>query len=134
MVGAVCALRAASESDAVTVIAIIRQTGIFSLAQGQATSAHVVNTGEQRGIIINWRVLDSAGNTLAQSERQMVPMGQASSFEYGTGVFIPEGQRTAIRFELTVEGARHNKPGFVGTQEVFDSANRKTTVFLPYIE
>ncbi|HEY2975738.1 MAG TPA: hypothetical protein VGJ48_24705 [Pyrinomonadaceae bacterium] len=31
-------------SSAEAVIAIIRQTGVFSLARGQATSAHVVNT------------------------------------------------------------------------------------------
>lgn len=31
-------------SSAEAVIAIIRQTGVFSLARGQSTSAHVVNT------------------------------------------------------------------------------------------
>jgi hypothetical protein len=116
------------------VIAIIRQTGVFSLAQGQATSAHAVNTGEARGIVINWTVLDSAGNTLAQSERQTVEMGQASTFEYGTGVYIPEGQRMAIRLVLTVEGVKQNKPGFIATQEVYNTGDGKTTVFLPYIE
>ena len=40
-------IRGASAAEAV--IAIIRQTGMFSLAQGQSTSAHVVNTGEERG-------------------------------------------------------------------------------------
>jgi len=116
------------------VIAIIRQTGVFNLAQGQVTSAHAVNTGEARGIVINWTVLDSAGNTLAQSERQTVEMGQASTFEYGTGVYIPEGQRMAIRLVLTVEGVKQNKPGFIATQEVYNTGDGKTTVFLPYIE
>jgi hypothetical protein len=116
------------------VIAIIRTTGMFSLAQGQATSAHVVNTGEERGIVINWRVLDSQGNLLAQSERQTVEPGQASSYEYGTGVYISEGQRMAIRLVLTVEGANRNKPGFIATQEVYNTSDGKTTVFLPYIE
>jgi hypothetical protein len=115
------------------VIAIIRTTGMFSLAQGQATSAHVVNTGEERGIV-NWRVLDSQGNLLAQSERQTVEPGQASSYEYGTGVYISEGQRMAIRLVLTVEGANRNKPGFIATQEVYNTGDGKTTVFLPYIE
>jgi len=123
-----------SPRRAEAVIAIIRTTGIFSLAQGQATSAHVVNTGEERGIVVNWTVLDSAGNTLAQSERQTVEVEQASTFEYGTGVYIPAGQRMAIRLVLTVEGANRNKPGFIATQEVYNVGDGETTVFLPYIE
>ncbi len=131
-------------SQAEAVIAIIRQTtGMFSLAQGQATSAHVVNTwtGNERGIIVDWRVLDSAGNILAQSERQMVAPGQASTYDYGTGVYIPPGQRMAIRVMLTVEGSSNTRnprrPGpndFIATQEVYNVGDGKTTVFLPYLE
>ena len=117
-------------STAEAVIAIIRQTGMFSLAQGQATSAHVVNTGEERGIIVDYRVLDSAGNVLAQSGRQRVELGQASSFEWGP----PPDWRMAIRVELMVEGASRGRPGFVATQEVFNVGDGKTTVFLPYME
>ena len=119
------------------VIAIIKQTGVFSLTRGQATSAHVVNTGEERGIIVNYRVLDSAGNVLAQSERQTVELGQASSFEFGPPPDWAEGQRLAIHLELTVEGVSRNRPGFpefVATQEVYNSGDGKTTVFLPYVE
>ena len=120
-------------STAEAVIAIIRQTGMFSLAQGQATSAHVVNTGEERGIIVDYRVLDSAGNVLAQSGRQRVELGQASSFDFGP-LDLAEGQRMAIRVELMVEGASRGRPGFVATQEVFNIGDGKTTVFLPYME
>ena len=120
-------------STAEAVIAIIRQTGMFSLAQGQITTAHVVNTGEERGIIIDFRVLDSAGNVLAQSGRQRVELGQASSFDFGP-LDLAEGQRMAIRVELMVEGASRGRPGFVATQEVFNIGDGKTTVFLPYIE
>jgi hypothetical protein len=116
------------------VIAIIRQTGVFSLTRGQATSAHVVNTGEDRGFIIQIRVLDSAGNILARSEPQTVEVGQSSSFEFGPEPHLVEGQRMAIRLELTVEGASRNKPGFVATQEIYNTGDGKTTVFLPYIE
>ena len=121
-------------SRAEAVIAIIRQTGIFSLALGQGTSAHVVNTwtGDERAIIVNFRVFDSQGNTLAQSERQMVAPGQASTYEYGTGVYTPA--RMAIRLVLTVEGASRNKPDFIATQEVFNMDDGRTTVFLPYLE
>ena len=120
-------------STAEAVIAIIRQTGMFSLTQGQTTSAHVVNTGEERGIIINWRVLDSAGNVLAQSDRRRVELGQASSFEFGP-LALPEGQHMAIRVELMVEGDSRSKPAFIATQEVHNVGDGKTTVFLPYIE
>jgi hypothetical protein len=120
-------------SQAGAVIAIIKQTGDFSLAHGQATSAHVVNTGEEGGIVVNWRVLDSQGNVHSQSDRRRVEPGQASSFDFRP-LDLAEGQRIAIRFELTVEGAHRNKPGFIGTQELFNVADGKTTVFLPYVE
>ena len=59
-------IKGASAAEAV--IAIIR-TGAFTLAQDQAISAHVVNTGEERGIVVDWRVLDSAGNVHFESGR-----------------------------------------------------------------
>src|SRR5262245_14692643 len=120
--------------DAEAVIAIIRTTGIFSVAQGQATNAHVVNTSDRgaRGFIINWTVLDSAGNTLAQSGLQILEPGQSSSFEFRPT--LTSGERLKIRFVLTVEGAGPNKTNFVATQEVFGAGDGRTTVFLPYIE
>ena len=132
MLAAIWTIGGASTAEAV--IAIIRQTGVFSLVQGQATSAHVVNTGEERGIIVHFRVLDSAGNILAQSERQTIELGQASSFEFGPPPDWAEGQRLAIRLELMVEGASSNKPGFIATQEVYNFTDGTSTLFLPYIE
>jgi hypothetical protein len=122
-----------SRAGAVTVPSDkILGTGVFSLAQGQATSAHVVNTGEEGGIVINWRVLDSHGNVHAQSDRRRVELGQASSFDFGP-LDLAEGQRMPIRLELRVEGASKNKPGFIATQEVYNVGGGQTTVFLPYI-
>ncbi|HEY2975739.1 MAG TPA: hypothetical protein VGJ48_24710 [Pyrinomonadaceae bacterium] len=41
----------------------------------------------------------------------------------------------AIRLVLTVDGvADRNKPGFIATQEVYNTGDGKTTVFLPYLE
>jgi hypothetical protein len=120
-------------STAEAVIAIIRQTGMFSLAQGQATSAHVVNTGEERGTTWWCTVFDSHGNILAQSDHRRLELGQASSFDFGP-LGLEEGRRMAIRVELTVEGASRNHPGYIATQEVYDVGDGKTTVFLPYIE
>ena len=115
------------------VIAIIRQTGMFSLAPGQATVAHVVNTGTERGFVVKWLVFDSAGNTLAESEVQTVPPGTASAFEYRPAG-LAAGQRLAIRVQLRVEGVQ-GKPSFIATQEVFDPDTiYKTTILLPYIE
>ena len=114
------------------VIAIIRTTGVFSVAPGQTTTAHIVNSGEQQ---LQWdvRVLDSAGNTLAWSQEQMLRPGQFSSFDYSFE--LPEGHRMPIRMVLTVEGAANrNKPGFIATQEVYNTGDGRTTVFLPYIE
>jgi hypothetical protein len=122
------------ERRAEAVIAIIRTTGIFSIAQGQATTAHVVNTseGEERGIVIDWRVLGGDGNTLAQSDRQTLQPGESSSFEFQPALTARE--RLKVRFVLTVEGVNRNKTKFVATQEVFNTGDGKTTVFLPYIE
>jgi hypothetical protein len=130
VIATIWTIRGASAAEAV--IAIIRQTGMFSLAQGQAEDAHVVNTGEERGIVVNFRVLDSAGNVHAESGRLRVELGQAASYTWALGV--EEGQRMAIRVELMVEGASRNHPGFIATQEVYNVADGKTTVFLPYME
>ncbi len=129
------------------VIAIIKTTGMFTLAGGQRTSAHVVNTwtGHERAIIINYTVLDGAGNVLARSDEQTLLPGQSADFEYGTGVYDPvpgtNAQRATIRLVLRVEGASRNRnagtPGpddFIATQEVFNIGDGKTTVFLPYVE
>ena len=124
-------IRGASAAEAV--IAIIRQTGMFSLAQGQATSAHVVNTGEERGTTWWCTVFDSQGNILAQSDRRRVELGEASSFDFGP-LGLEEGQRMAIRVELMAEGASSSKPGIIASLEVYNADDGKTTVFLPYME
>src|SRR5262249_47892757 len=119
----------------------IKTTGMFTVAQGQGTSAHVVNTwtGHERQIIINWTVFDGSGNILARSGEQRLLPGQAADFEYGTGVY--DAQRTSIRVVLQIEGASRNRnsgtPGpddFIATQEVFNILDGKTTVLLPYVE
>ena len=78
-------------------------------------------------------MLDSAGNVLAQSDSRSVEPGQASIYELGP-LDLTEGQRRAIRFELRVESPSRFKPNFVATQEVYNTGDGKTTVFLPYIE
>jgi len=124
-----------SANTAGAVIAIIKQTGVFSLARGQGTSAHVVNTwtGDEGAIIINYRVLDSDGNVLAESESRRVEPGRADMYELGP-INLDEGARLAIRFELRVASASRNRTSFIATQEVYNVGDGKTTVFLPYVE
>jgi hypothetical protein len=130
--GMLAAIWGASRAGAFVLIEKTFGTGVFSLAQGQATSAHVVNTGEERGIVVDWRILDSQGNVHLQFDRRTVELGQASSVNW---VLPPtEGQRMAIRLELRVAGASRNKPGFIATQEVYNTGDGQTTVFLPYLE
>jgi len=124
-----------SANRAEAVIAIIKQTGVFSLARGQVTSAHVVNTwtGDEGAIIINYRVLDSDGNVLAESDSRRVEPGHADMYELGP-INLDEGARLAIRFELRVASASRNRTSFIATQEVYNVGDGKTTVFLPYVE
>jgi hypothetical protein len=116
------------------VIAIIRSTGLFSLAPGQGTIAHVVNTAN-KGIVINWRVLDESGAVLAESEDRRLAPNEADSFDFSPSD-LRAAQRLTIRVVLTlVDRSRGpHEPGFIATQEVFNTANGRTTVVLPYIE
>ena len=122
-------------NKAEAVIAIIKQTGVFSLARGQVTSAHVVNTwtGDEGAIIVNYRVLDSDGHVIAQSDSHRVEPGHADMYELGP-INLDEGQRMAIRFELRVESALRSRASLIATQEVYNVGDGKTTVFLPYVE
>jgi hypothetical protein len=118
----------AGASTAEAVIAIIRQTGAVTLAQGQAISAHVVNIGEERGLIAHFRVIDSAGSVHAESDRLRVELGQTGSYTW-----VAE-ERMAIRVELMVEGPSSSKPGIIASLELYNTSGGKTTVFLPYLE
>ena len=117
------------------VIAIIRSTGVFSLGPDQGTTAHVVNTGSERGFIINWKVVNQAGDVLARSDNRPLALGHEDSFD-----FTPERQavqRLPIRVVLTVVDRSRmpfDHPGFIATQEIFNTANGRTTIVLPYLE
>jgi len=110
------------------------KTGMFSIARGQALAAHVVNTGDVNGIIINnGKVLDSAGNTLAEFERTPLALGEAASFDF-TPRDLAGGQRLGVRVVLMFEGASRNRnePDFISTFEVYDIDTGRTTFgFIP---
>ena len=103
------------------IIVVDGKTGMTTLTQGFAIRAFVVNTGDE-GITVNWRVLDSVGITQAESERQMVPPGQAVSFEFAPR--LAEGEQRPVRVELMVEGAGRRSTNFIPTLEVFNTATQ----------
>ncbi|HET6892193.1 MAG TPA: hypothetical protein VFH31_13905 [Pyrinomonadaceae bacterium] len=105
------------------------KTGLFTLTQGEAVRAHVLNTEGQAGIIINGGIFDSEGNMLAEfPERRLAP-GRGTSFEF-TPPDIPEGETLPVRIELMVQGASEKSKGvsFIPTCEVFETATGKTSV------
>ena len=114
--------------SAQAIIIINSKTGLFTLTRDQSVRVHVVNTGEERGIIIiNGRVLDDEGNTVAEFSGRRVFPAQADSFE-----FMPQLEQgellQKVRVELMVEGASRKGVTFIPTLEVFDTATGKTSV------
>ena len=117
------------------IIIINSKTGIFTLTGDQSLRVHVVNTGEERGIIIiGGRVSGGEGNTLAEFGGRRVLPGQADSFEFMPR--LAEGERLQkVRVELMVEGAsrKGKEVSFIPTLEVFDTATGKTSVGQDFI-
>ncbi len=115
------------------IIIINNKTGMFTLTQDQAVRVHVVNTEEAGGIVPCTGVFDSGGNTLWQSEHRMVPLGQATTFEFDPR--LAAGERMAIRLELMVEGGSGRGKGlnFIPTAEVFDTGTGRTSVGQDFI-
>jgi hypothetical protein len=103
------------------IIVVDTKTGMTTLTQGLGIRAFVVNIGDE-GFAARWRVLDSAGITHEESERQMVPPGQAASFEFTPR--LAEGEARPLRVELMVEGAGRRSINFIPTLEVFNTATQ----------
>ena len=116
------------------IIIINNKTGIFTLTGDQSLRVHVVNTGEERGIIvIAGRIMDSEGNSLAEFSGRRLPLGQAESFEFMPR--LADGHLQKVRVELMVEGALHKgkEVSFIPTLEVFDTATGKTNLGQDFI-
>jgi hypothetical protein len=102
----------------------------FGLAVGQAARLTVLNSGEDRGIIIEWKFLDSQGNTLAQSEEPVrVPAEQMRSFDLDGDTLDrlrdPFG-RVQMRAVVRALGGPDTRNLKVSI-EVFDKASGRTT-------
>ena len=116
------------------IIIINSKTGIFTLTQSQSVRVHVVNTGEERGIIvIGGRIMDSEGNMLAEFDGRRLELGQAESFEFTPRLAGRQLQK--VRVEFMVEGAsrKGKEVSFIPTLEVFDTVTGKTSVGQDFI-
>ncbi len=110
------------------IIIINSKTGIFTLTQGEAVKVHVVNTGQERGVIApGMRIFDSDGKMLAEFLGRSLTFGEAETFEFMPR--LAEGERLQkVRVELMVEGASRKGVSFIPTLEVFDTDTGKTSV------
>jgi hypothetical protein len=109
----------------------IEQIGVTS---GQTARLSALNSGENRGIIIDWRFLDSQGRVLAQSpESQLIPPGQMRSFDLNANEVNatrdPFGRVQVIAIIRTLGGP--DTKSLHVSLEVFDNATGKTTVLVP---
>src|SRR5262245_56488450 len=77
------ARRAEAFQASATFLPYIETIGI---ASGQTARLNALNTNAERGIMVDWKFLDSQGRILAQSrEPQLIPPGQMRSFDLNVG-------------------------------------------------
>lgn len=113
-----------------TFLPYIEQVGV---APGQTARLNAFNSNEDRGIVIDWKFLDSQGRILAKSpEPQLIPPGQMRSFDLKADEVNttrdPSGRVQVIAIIRTI-----GEPGIFNLHtslEVFDNATGKTTVFV----
>jgi hypothetical protein len=101
---------------------------------GQTARLSVLNSGEAKGLVINWKFLDSAGRTLAQGpEPHLIPAGQFRSFDVNGDELGAERDRFGriqMRAVVTMLGGPDTKVRNgerCVSIEVIDNATGKTT-------
>jgi hypothetical protein len=103
----------------------------FGLAQGQTARLTVLNRGEESGIVIEYRFLNSAGGIVGETpEPHLIPPGQFRSFDFnlpnpppGTVDFFG---RIQVRAVVSVIGNPEVKDLRISL-EVFDNATGRTS-------
>jgi hypothetical protein len=100
---------------------------------GQTARLSVLNSGEAKGLVINWKFLDSAGRTLAQGqEPYLIPDGQFRSFDVNGDELGAERDRFGriqMRAVVTMLGGpdtKDNNGEPCVSIEVIDNATGKT--------
>ena len=106
----------------------------MGIASGQTARLNALNTNAERGIIIDWKFLDSQGRILAQSrEPQLIPPGQMRSFDLNAdevnATRDPSSRVQVIAIIRTLGGP--DTKNLHTSLEVFDNATGKTTVLVP---
>jgi hypothetical protein len=106
---------------------------VVGLSSGQTARLSALNNGEETGIIIDWKFLDSQGRVLAQSpERQLIAPGQMGSFDLNADELNATRDRFGriqIRAVAQSVGNQNDNELHVSL-EVFDNATGKTTVLI----
>ncbi len=104
----------------------------LGLARGQTARLTVINSGEERGFVIDWKFLDSEGRPLAQSDGpvEMLP-GQMKSFDLDgdpLDALRDRFGRIQIRAKVSGRGQRRDlHHNFQILVEIFDNDTGKTT-------
>jgi hypothetical protein len=105
----------------------------FGLARGQAARLNIVNTGEERGYIINWKFLDRTGRVVSEGPQpHLIPVDQFKSFDLDADSLAIAGDqfgRIQLRAVVTALGGPDTKNLHVSL-EVFDKDTGKTTFVL----
>jgi hypothetical protein len=108
-------------------------TSALGVARGQSARLNIVNRGQTRGIIIDWKFLDSAGNTLDESREPItVSPGQIFSADFfadGHNASRDGFGRIQLRAVVTALGGPDTKRNLLISVEVFDNATGMTTLF-----
>ena len=97
---------------------------------GQSARLTFANTGETRGIIINWRFIDADGVIVARSEQPLtIPIGRMISADLDRDTLPRNETRVQIRAEVQVLIPGTPRNSLSMSLEVFDNDTGKTTVF-----
>ena len=109
----------------------------FGLAQGQTARLNILNSGAERGYVINWKFIDSMGRVLAEGPQpHLVPSGQFMTFDVdgdSLGVMRDRFGRIQLRGVVTAIGNPDTKNLRVSL-EVFDNETARTIVALPAVQ
>ncbi|HEY3040496.1 MAG TPA: hypothetical protein VGJ66_17285 [Pyrinomonadaceae bacterium] len=107
--------------------------GSFGLARGQTARLNVLNSGEQRGYIIDWKFLDSLGRVVSEGPQpHLIPVDQFKSFDLDADSLAIAGDqfgRIQLRAVVTALGGPDTNNLHVSL-EVFDKDTGKTTFVL----
>lgn len=103
----------------------------IGITSGQTARLSVLNSGEEKGLVVNWKFLDSAGRILARGpESHLIPAGQFRSFDVDGDELGAERDRFGriqMRAVVTMLGGPDTKGEHCISVEVIDSATGKTS-------